>query len=116
MKEYLGISNSVKSHNEDSSERSARDVEGTGYKATKSFASPKGSTIGGGSSARQREEEAATRNAHGVNNMQAQKKQFDEKKQIGNEGKAKSKKKYLQSLENSTKPFKKGATSDGEPH
>jgi len=48
--------------------------------------------------------------------MQAQKKQFDEKKQIGNEGKAKSKKKYLQSLENSTKPFKKGATSDGEPH
>jgi hypothetical protein len=31
VKEYMGISNSVKSHNEDSSERSARGVEGTGY-------------------------------------------------------------------------------------
>jgi hypothetical protein len=48
--------------------------------------------------------------------MQAQKKEYVEKKQIGNEGKTKSKKKYLQSLENSAKPFKNGATSDGEPH
>jgi len=116
VKEYMGISNSVKSHNEDSSERSAREVEGTGYYATKSFASLRGSSRGGGSSARQREEEAATRNAHGVNNMQAQKKEYDEKKLIGNEGKTKSKKKYLQSLENTAKSFKMGATSDGEPH
>ena len=42
--------------------------------------------------------------------------EFDEIKQIiGTEGQVKSKKKYLQSLENDVKPFKKGATGDGEP-
>jgi hypothetical protein len=42
--------------------------------------------------------------------------EFDKINQImGTEGQDKSKKKYLQSLDDDAKPFKKGATGDGEP-
>ena len=42
--------------------------------------------------------------------------EFDEIKQImGPEGQAKSKKKYLQALENGVKPFKKRGSGDAEP-